>query len=67
MRLIAAVRAGDAKAINKVLGPDGNDIVSSGDKVQDANTRKLVLAAYDAKHTIIKDAAGQRVPGRWSR
>ena len=56
--LVAAVRAGDAKAINKVLGPGGNEIVSSGDKVQDANTRKLVLAAYDAKHTIIKDAAG---------
>ena len=57
--LIAAIRADDIKAINRVLGPGGNDLVSSGDKVQDANTRKLLLAAYDIKHSIIKDAAGR--------
>ena len=45
--LIAAVRAGDAKAVNRVLGRAGNEIISSGDDVQDANTRQIVLAAYD--------------------
>jgi hypothetical protein len=57
--LIAAVRAGDAKAIAQVLGPDASEITSSGDKVQDDNTRKELLAAYDAKHSLTKDAAGR--------
>ncbi len=57
--LIGAIRAGDVKAINRVLGPGGNDLASSGDKVQDANTRKLLLAAYDVKHSTVKDAAGR--------
>jgi hypothetical protein len=57
--LVAAVRAGDARAIARVLGPGANDIVSSGDKVQDDNTRKELLAAYDAKHALTKDSAGR--------
>ena len=57
--LIAAVRAGDAKTIAQVLGPDASEITSSGDKVQDDNTRKELLAAYDAKHSLTKDATGR--------
>lgn len=57
--LIAALRADDAKALVKVLGPNGSDLISSGDEVQDANTRKTVLEAYDAKHSIIKDSTGR--------
>ncbi len=57
--LIGAIRADDVKAINRVLGPGGNDLASSGDKVQDANTRKLLLAAYDVKHSTVKDATGR--------
>ena len=57
--LIAALRAGDVKAIIRVLGPDAAEITSSGDKVDDENTRKLVLAAYDAKHSITKNSTGQ--------
>ena len=65
--LVAAVRAGDAKAIARVLGPGASEIVSSGDKVQDDNTRKAFLAAYDAKHsrhqgrdrTIVLDCRGR--------
>ena len=50
--LVAALRAGDTKAVNAVLGPGGEQIVSSGDAVQDENTRKLFLAAYDVKHSV---------------
>jgi hypothetical protein len=50
--LVAAVRAGDSKAIATVLGPGGEQIVSSGDAVQDENTRRLFLVAYDAKHSV---------------
>jgi len=49
---VAAVRAGDRKAINAVLGPGAEQIISSGDAVQDENTRKVFLAAYDLKHSV---------------
>ena len=62
--LIAALRSDDTKAVSRVLGRAGNEIVSSGDEVQDDNTRKLVLAAYDVKHSIVKDKDGRGVPGR---
>ncbi len=50
--LAGAAKAGDPKAIVTVLGPDGTDIVSSGDPVADAATREKFVAAYDAKHQI---------------
>jgi Protein of unknown function (DUF2950) len=53
--LVNAAKTGDKKAIVSVLGPDGNDIVSSGDEVADAATRQKFVAAYDAKHQITMD------------
>jgi len=50
--LVAAARSGDRKALLAVLGPDGEDIVSSGDKVADEGARKGFLEAYDANHRI---------------
>ena len=51
--LVSATKTDDRKAIVTVLGPDGNDIVSSGDEVADATTRQKFIAAYDAKHQIV--------------
>jgi hypothetical protein len=50
--LVSAAKASDMKALVTVLGPDGEDIVSSGDEVADAATRQKFVAAYDAKHQI---------------
>jgi hypothetical protein len=50
--LVAAARAGDIQALVAVLGRDGSEIASSGDPVQDEETRKLFVAAYDVKHGI---------------
>jgi Protein of unknown function (DUF2950) len=50
--LVRAAKAGDMKALVTVLGPDGEDIVSSGDEVADQATREKFVAAYDAKHKI---------------
>ena len=50
--LVAAARSGDQKALLFVLGPGGEDIVSSGDKVADEATRKHFVESYDAKHAI---------------
>ena len=50
--LISAAKANDQKAMLTVLGPNGTDIVSSGDPVLDASQRELVVAAYDERHAI---------------
>jgi len=54
--LVAAARAGDRRTIARVLGPGSSDIVSSGDPVQDANTRQEFLAAYDAGHRVVTES-----------
>src|SRR4029077_18808283 len=50
--LIPGPRARHHTAVNAILGPGGEAILSSGDSVQDENTRRLFLLAYDAKHSI---------------
>jgi Protein of unknown function (DUF2950) len=59
--LAAAAKASDLKALVTVLGPDGEDIVSSGDEVADAETRQKFVAAYDAKHQIAMEGANKAV------
>ncbi len=53
--LVSAARAGDKAAIVEILGPDGEEIVSSGDEVADRNTRDKFVAAYDAKHSLAEE------------
>jgi hypothetical protein len=59
--LVSAARAGDLKAFAAVLGPDGDNIVSSGDDVADATTRQKFVAAYDAKHEITMEGDNKAV------
>ena len=56
--LIAALRSHDDDAIAKILGPGGQDIVSSGDAVADENTQDKVLNAYDQKHELVTNSDG---------
>ena len=53
--LVAAAKTSDRKALLTVLGPAGEDIVSSGDEVADEGVRKEFVAAYDEKHEIHPD------------
>lgn len=55
--LVAALRAGDRKAVTTVLGPGSAELVSSGDDVADANIRTIFLAAYDIKHQVSTEGA----------
>jgi Protein of unknown function (DUF2950) len=50
--LVTAVKSGVRMDILWVLGSDGEDIISSGDDVADADSRQRFIAAYDAKHSI---------------
>jgi hypothetical protein len=56
--LVVAAKSEDMDAILEILGPDGDDIASSGDEVADRNTREAFVAAYDAKHAIEKEGDG---------
>jgi hypothetical protein len=53
--LVTAAKATDRNAVLGVLGPDAEDIVSSGDEVADEGIRKEFIAAYDEKHEIKPD------------
>jgi hypothetical protein len=49
------------KALATVLGPDGDAIVSSGDKVADATTRQKFVTAYEAKHQITMEGDNKAI------
>src|SRR3974377_1249865 len=49
---IAEIKAHDAKAVLAILGPGGNDILYSGDKVADRTRAERFLAAYDEAHKL---------------
>ena len=50
--LVAAVRKGDAEQTIRVLGPNGEKLVHSGDKVADREGRERFVKAYDAAHRV---------------
>ncbi len=50
--LASAVKSGIKQDIIKVLGPDGEDIVASGDETADKTDRDIFIRAYEAKHSV---------------
>ena len=50
--LVEAVKEGGKWKMKRVLGPDADEIIDSGDEVADAETRQRFLSAYDAKHSL---------------
>jgi hypothetical protein len=52
--LVAAVRAGDRKAVAALMGPDSESWLFSGDRVSDRREWSLFLAAYEKKHGFAK-------------
>ena len=53
--LAASVKSGITKAMLRVLGSGGADIIESGDDVADVEARQRFTNAYDAKHSILLD------------
>ena len=50
--LVEAVKGGGIWQMKRVLGPDADEIIESGDDVADAESRQRFLSAYDAKHSL---------------
>ena len=50
--LAGAVKSGNKQDILKVLGNNGEDIITSGDDVADTAARGKFVSAYDARHSV---------------
>jgi hypothetical protein len=53
--LVETVKAGDTKGIMAILGPEGEDIISSGDEVADKNTQEQFVKAYQETVFFVKE------------
>lgn len=56
--LVAAAQANDEKAMLAVLGPDGKEIVSSGDDVQDRESHMNFARRFEEMHRLVKEPDG---------
>ena len=57
--LIAALRQHDKAELKAILGPDTDEIVSSGDDVMDRTARESFLSKYDVKHSLVPSAKNE--------
>ena len=56
--LVAAAQGNDEKAMLDILGPDGKQIVSSGDGTEDAQSRANFVEKYQEMHRLVKEPDG---------
>jgi len=59
--LVAAAQSNDEKAMLEILGPDGKQIVSSGDETEDARSRANFVEKYQEMHRLVKEPDGTTV------
>ncbi len=56
--LVTATQNNDEKAMLEILGPDGKQIVSSGDDAEDAENRATFVQRYQEMHRLVKEPDG---------
>ena len=56
--LVTAAQNNDEEAMLDVLGPDGKQIVSSGDEIEDAQNRANFVQRYQEMHRLVKEPDG---------
>jgi hypothetical protein len=59
--LVSALRNNDSARLQKILGTDGDELLSSGDPVADQNRIKTFLNEYDEKHGLEPGADGAMI------
>jgi len=59
--LVTAVQSNDEKAMLDILGADGAQIVSSGDDVEDAESRANFVRRYQEMHRLVSEPDGTTV------
>jgi hypothetical protein len=56
--LVDAVKSNDESTMLQVLGPDGKEVISSGDEVEDAQNRSSFVMRYQQMHRLMKEPNG---------
>ena len=56
--LFTAAQSNDEKVLLHILGPDGKQIVSSGDDAEDAQSRSNFVEKYQEMHRLVKEPDG---------
>jgi len=59
--LVTAAESNDEKAMLEILGPDGKQIVSSGDEAEDTQSRANFVQRYHEMHRLVKEPDGTTV------
>jgi len=59
--LVTAAENNDEKTTLEILGPDGKQIVSSGDDVEDAESRVNFAKRYREMHRLVKEPDGTTI------
>jgi hypothetical protein len=59
--LVTATQNNDEKTMLDILGPDGKQIVSSGDETEDAESRANFVRRYEQMHRLVKEPDGTTV------
>jgi Protein of unknown function (DUF2950) len=59
--LVTAAQSNDEKAMLNILGPDGKQIVSSGDDAEDSESRSNFVKRYEEMHRLVKEPDGTTV------
>jgi len=59
--LMIAARSNDEKAMLAILGPDGKEIVSSGDPTEDAENSANFARRYQEMHRLVKEPDGTTI------
>jgi hypothetical protein len=55
---VTAVQSNDEKAVLDILGPEGKQIVSSGDETEDAHSRANFVQRYQQMHRLVREPDG---------
>ena len=55
---VTALQNNDDEAMLDILGPDGRQIVSSGDEIEDAENRANFVQRYQEMHRLVKEPDG---------
>ena len=55
--LLQAARENNTADLQAILGPESEQIISSGDDVADKNLRARFVSEYEAEHSLVKTAA----------
>src|ERR1700686_32063 len=56
--LVEAIQKNDQPALLKILGPNGKDIISSGDDAEDKNDRSQFVQRYRKMHRLVMEPDG---------